>query len=46
MEYEDAVQELNEALIMAVVSIDVCNAEGQSIAYGWYIKAYILIWII
>ena len=33
MEYEDAVQELNEALIMAVVSIDVCNAEGQSIAY-------------
>ena len=33
LEYEDAVQELNEALIMAVVSIDVCNAEGQSIAY-------------
>lgn len=32
LEYEDAVQELNEALIMAVVSIDVCNAEGQSIA--------------
>lgn len=26
LEYEDAVQELNEALIMAVVSIDVCNA--------------------
>lgn len=34
LEYEDAVQELNEALIMAVVSIDVCNAEGQSIAYA------------
>ena len=33
LEYEDAVQELNEALIMVVVSIDVCNAEGQSIAY-------------
>ena len=33
LEYEDAVQELSEALIMAVVSIDVCNAEGQSIAY-------------